>query len=391
MLQNDWNHKSKRWGHPFHSICPYMDTFPPRLPHYFIQKFTHRDDVVLDPFCGRGTTPLQACIEGRIGIGLDANPFAFSLTHAKLCPPDPIDIRNRVDDLSNDMFFEAADREPDNIRMIFHEQTLRQLVFLKQILDANDPVDAFLITVLLGMLHGRDRGTKRSKMQERAKIYKFLSVPMPKRSSLSPARMKQHIADKQLVPPDADVFTSLRARIERICRAGMPQQQGRAWHTRVQDIRTVADPAIRQKKVKLIFTAPPGMRASRHGTTNWLRLWFLNEPPEQLDAKLDQHRKLKDYLEFMRETSRQLYQIMAPDSVCALVITDVHKRGKQPLVLAQELWNHLKKKKTRFQLADIIEDSEIENEEKDGNKSPIDRVLIMYKGDYQEATDHVIW
>ena len=42
-----------------------------------------RDPVVLDPFSGRGTTPLQACAEGRIGVGNDLNPFAHLLTAAK--------------------------------------------------------------------------------------------------------------------------------------------------------------------------------------------------------------------------------------------------------------------------------------------------------------------
>ena len=48
-----------------------------------------RGDVVLDPFSGRGTTPLQACAEGRIGVGNDLNPFAHLLTAAKVEPGDP--------------------------------------------------------------------------------------------------------------------------------------------------------------------------------------------------------------------------------------------------------------------------------------------------------------
>src|SRR5450756_3001267 len=96
MLTNEWNVKSKRWGHPFHAMCSYMGMFPPRLPHYFIQKFTHRGDVVLDPFSGRGTTPLQACVEGRIGAGNDLNPFAQVLTAAKVDPPTRADVKTRV-------------------------------------------------------------------------------------------------------------------------------------------------------------------------------------------------------------------------------------------------------------------------------------------------------
>ena len=52
-------------------------------------RYSRRGDVVLDPFSGRGTTPLQACAEGRIGVGNDLNPFAHLLTAAKVEPADP--------------------------------------------------------------------------------------------------------------------------------------------------------------------------------------------------------------------------------------------------------------------------------------------------------------
>ena len=53
-------------------------------------------DVVLDPFSGRGTTPLQACAEGRIGVGNDLNPFAHLLTAAKVEPPTEAEVRTRL-------------------------------------------------------------------------------------------------------------------------------------------------------------------------------------------------------------------------------------------------------------------------------------------------------
>ena len=73
----EWKAQPKRWGHPFHPMCSYMAMFPPRLPHYFIQRFTNPGDTVLDPFSGRGTTPTQACAEGRIGIAGDLNFVAL--------------------------------------------------------------------------------------------------------------------------------------------------------------------------------------------------------------------------------------------------------------------------------------------------------------------------
>ena len=54
---------AKRIGHP----AP----FPETLPHRLIQLYTFIGDVVLDPFCGSGTTCLSAVKSGRHYIGYD--------------------------------------------------------------------------------------------------------------------------------------------------------------------------------------------------------------------------------------------------------------------------------------------------------------------------------
>jgi len=57
---------AKRVGHP----AP----FPIELPYRCIQLYTFREDVVLDPFCGVGSTCIAALKTGRNFIGIDNNP-----------------------------------------------------------------------------------------------------------------------------------------------------------------------------------------------------------------------------------------------------------------------------------------------------------------------------
>ena len=85
----EWKAQQRLWGHSFHPMCSYLASFPAALTHAFIARYSRPGDVVLDPFSGRGTTPLQACAEGRIGVGNDLNPFAHLLTAAKVEPRDP--------------------------------------------------------------------------------------------------------------------------------------------------------------------------------------------------------------------------------------------------------------------------------------------------------------
>lgn len=56
---------AKRVGHP----AP----FPAELPHRCIQLYTFAGDVVLDPFCGVGTTCIAALQAGRRFVGYDTN------------------------------------------------------------------------------------------------------------------------------------------------------------------------------------------------------------------------------------------------------------------------------------------------------------------------------
>lgn len=375
-------------------MCSYPGHFPPRLPHYFIQKFTRPGDVVFDPFSGRGTTALQACIEGRLGIGADLNPLACCLTAAKVTPPDPVDLRNRIDDLSNDMFFAPVGQEPEYIRRLFHERTLSQLVFLKQELDAQDRTDAFILAVLLGLVQNGDGGGGKP-----GKGSEGLSIALPRSVCQSPDHILAYLDEHGLTAPERDVFPLLRSRIEQLTRQGLPRCRGRVWDARIQDVRTLADPALKNRQVQLIVSAPPSVKAQRYGRHNWVRLWFLDEDAEQLDLLLDRYRKLDRYLDFMVETCRTLYAVLRPSGICALVFSDVQKRGQDPVRLAEAVWARLEARHTRFQLAAILEESSgrgpssSPSEEKpEGERAVLkDRVLVLYKNEYREHQERVAW
>ena len=67
---------AKRIGHP----AP----FPEELPRRLIDLYTFKDDVVLDPFCGSGTTCVAAYRLGRQYIGYEINPVYKQLAEERL-------------------------------------------------------------------------------------------------------------------------------------------------------------------------------------------------------------------------------------------------------------------------------------------------------------------
>lgn len=58
--------------------------FPEELPHRLIQLYTFKEDVVLDPFCGSGTTCLASLKDGRHFIGYDIEPEYVELANKRI-------------------------------------------------------------------------------------------------------------------------------------------------------------------------------------------------------------------------------------------------------------------------------------------------------------------
>jgi len=69
-----------------HSLHPYPAKFPPQLPHIIIQQFAQKSATVLDPFCGSGTTLVEARLLGCNAIGVDVNGLSSLLSKVKATP-----------------------------------------------------------------------------------------------------------------------------------------------------------------------------------------------------------------------------------------------------------------------------------------------------------------
>src|SRR5579859_7035042 len=116
--------------HRLHAICPYFAMFPETFVRRNLLAWSKPGDIVLDPFCGRGTTILESLLNGRRAIGCDINPVAFCLSRAKSDPPKLSDVLKRI--LALQRRFLASSRsikteDDEFFALCFHEETMQQI------------------------------------------------------------------------------------------------------------------------------------------------------------------------------------------------------------------------------------------------------------------------
>ncbi|MEA2445776.1 MAG: hypothetical protein QOJ12_3068 [Thermoleophilales bacterium] len=322
-----WRDAPRRWGHPLHSLCSYFAMFPPQMATVFIRWMTSPGDTVFDPFAGRGTVPLEAILQGRRGLGADANPLAHALTRAKVKVPSAASVAGRLRQLNTSYKRTEVDtgQVPDDIRMLYSASTLRQLVFLRDKLRSTGYIDPFITGLVLGMLHANHSGSGATR---------GFSISMPNTFAMAPGYVREYIARKGLVAPDVDVFEMLRARAERY---GLPERAittGQSW---LHDATRPAPRAVRVARPKLIFTSPPYLEVIKYGKYNWVRLWFLKADAKAVDAGLMSSSSLSRYVDFITKVLRQMKTTVADDGFVCLVIGDV-RRGDEELNLAGKVW-----------------------------------------------------
>ena len=415
-VEPEWKAQQRLWGHSFHPMCSYLASFPAALAHAFIARYSKPGDVVLDPFSGRGTTPLQACTERRIGVGNDLNPFAHLLTASKVEPPTVAAARTRLTTLrlgwasdmagwealaarltapkpdlwtrvppvgSHNAPIETAALErdgepvPPEVTLAFHPRTLAQLLFVRSNLDLEDRTDRFLGAAISGILHGKSAS--------------YLSTVMPNTFSMAPRYVRDYAARTGFESPDRDVFDGLSKKLDRLFRDDPPATPGVAMLGDARDVGTRARQALRARglpdRARLVVASPPYLRVVKYGYYNWLRAWFLGFDPRAIDAALDDAHHRRPYLQFLRESLAGLRPVLTDDAVVVLVIGDVFTdRGRDiegGVGLAEQVWASAAEPEG-YRLAGLaLDDVHAHRKmtklwgDEAGRATPMDRILVL--------------
>lgn len=127
---------TKEYTHCFHS---YPAMMIPQIARKLLNQYGNEGEWLLDPYCGTGTSLVEASIFGMHSVGCDINPLVRLIANAKITPICLKSLENEINRL-NDSLFEIEFRTaeipeipiPDipNMDYWFSEDVKKHLAYL---------------------------------------------------------------------------------------------------------------------------------------------------------------------------------------------------------------------------------------------------------------------
>jgi hypothetical protein len=249
------------------SICPYFTMFPLDFPYNALSN-AKSNEVVFDPFCGRGTTNFASRLRGLRNYGIDSNPVAQAIAESKLVSVSPASVLKLAESIL------SASQLPNDVpnsqfwRLAYHEQTLIEILTLRKYFQEKkkfSKTDIALRAIILGILHGPTMKTQPS----------YLSNQMPRTFATKPDYSVKYWTNRKLNPQYVNTLELIKRRAQYIYNKDLPKPvEGKIilGDSRQQTIEQI------DEKISWIVTSPPYFGMSTYEQDQWLRNWFLGGP-----------------------------------------------------------------------------------------------------------------
>jgi DNA modification methylase len=280
-------YSKREWGGPAHSMCSYQGKMKPALAHHLVKCFSAPGDVVLDPFSGAGTIPLEACRMGRRGYGIDISRLGHVLTLAKVAKPSPLKMEGLLRELEASikkyrLKFDEIERAAEvrfnsAIPDYFHPETLREVVAARSFFLSHWDSGAewaVLFSCTLHLLHGN-------------RPYALSRRSHP----VTPFKPTGDFEHRELMPRLRNKLARLHEELT---------NDAREWGGSAQGDCTVTWPAS-IPTADVIITSPPFFDSTRFYMTNWMRFWFVGWEREDFDIRAS------EFLETRQKQSLDVY------------------------------------------------------------------------------------
>lgn len=296
----------QRQAHRIHEVS-YRACFKPQLPAFFIDRLSRPGEIVYDPFMGRGTTPVEAALRGRVPYGNDTNPLSRAFTEPRINPPTLAQVRTRLEEIPWDQF-ETVENEDllafYHPTVLAHIEGLRGWLIQREEVGQIDQVDRWIRMVAINRLTGHSSG--------------FFSVyTLPPNQAVSVERQRKINEKRDQVPPLRDVAGIIEKKSRNLLSQGSVESEDNLFLTG----QSHDTPAIPDRAVSLTVTSPPFLDIVNYEADNWLRCWFLGVDPRTV--QIAKHRSVEGWQAFVASTLKELARITRPGGHIAFEVGEV--------------------------------------------------------------------
>ena len=308
VYENEFWTSKQRDGHSLHEIS-YRACYKPQLPAFFIDRFCKPDDVVYDPFMGRGTTLIEAQLHGCRAVGNDVNPLASVLTSPRLQTPTIAEVERRLAEVT----LPPSDHNDRDLLVFFAPDTLAEITswrsyFRKRHAEGSfDKTDAWIQMVACNRLTGHSKG--------------FFSVyTLPPNQATSVESQRRINAKRNQTPEYRNTKELILRKSKQLLRHPLPQEFFRDDGV-IFNASADQTAVIPSESVALIVTSPPFLDTVDYVKDNWLRMWFCDL---QLEAgRLWQLKSLDEWVARMTDVFVELRRILKPNGVVAFEVGEI--------------------------------------------------------------------
>ena len=316
-----------RWSR----LGSYYAMFPVTFAENVISAWTERRETVIDPFCGRGTTPFVAMGMGRYAIGCDVNPVAWLYSKTKIDPhPDSDKVVRRISEVSKSVRTDESEPRHEFQRLAFCPRVLGFIRAARRMLDwRNNRLDRTVMTFLIHHLHDKLGHGLSNQLRHSRAMSPSYSIKWWKRKGYSAA-------------PEIDPLEFLTQRVHWRYAKGIVVP----FPGLIRPQISLGDGAVCLPKANamanLVLTSPPYSGITNYRSDNWLRLWAMGEGPSLPDWNPEQKfDDIDNYVDMLVGVFASTAKRARPDSIW-YIRSDARAKTKDAIqsVLDALLPNH---------------------------------------------------